>query len=133
MAPLLFLIVAEGLGGLVKETRNLKLLSSILVSKDNLHVCLQQFVDDTLIFLELKIENVIIEKNILRWFEILAGFRVNFHKCSLGSIGVQDGFVISFARLLTCGCFRVPFVYLGVLVGVNAHREGIWNLVLVKL
>jgi len=48
MAPFLFLIVAQGLAGLVRQATRKNLFSGIKVGDKNVEVNLLQFVDDTL-------------------------------------------------------------------------------------
>jgi len=48
LAPFLFLIVAEGLAGLVRKAVKEDLLRGIKVGRDEVDCCLLQFADDTL-------------------------------------------------------------------------------------
>jgi len=48
MAPFLFLIVAQGLSGLVKQATRKNLLSGIKIGDKKVEVDLLQFADDTL-------------------------------------------------------------------------------------
>jgi hypothetical protein len=47
MAPFLFLVVAKGLGGMMKMTSALGLYSGVFVGRENIEVSHLQFVDDT--------------------------------------------------------------------------------------
>jgi hypothetical protein len=48
-----------------------------------------QYVDDTLLFLENKMESVKNLKWILSYFEQLSGMRINFNKCDLIPINID--------------------------------------------
>jgi hypothetical protein len=49
-----------------------------------------QYVDDTLLFLKNNLENVVNLKWILSCFEQMSGMRINFHKCDLIAINVEE-------------------------------------------
>jgi len=52
MAPFLFLVVAEGLAGLVRQALRANLLSGVKVGNEEVEVSFLQFADDTLFFCE---------------------------------------------------------------------------------
>ncbi|KAL2329554.1 hypothetical protein Fmac_017135 [Flemingia macrophylla] len=72
---------------------------------------------DTLLFLEPKVTNVQVLKRILKWFELVAGLRVNFHKSSLAAIGVQENLIRAYVNLLNC------FIYVGIAMRYSS-RDG---------
>ena len=80
LAPFLFLIVAEGLVGLVRESSRTGVLSGVGVGYNSVDVKLLQFADDTLFFCQPKFQCIMVIKAILRCFEISYGLKVNFHK-----------------------------------------------------
>jgi len=84
MAPFLFLIVAEGLTGLVREAKRVRLFKGVKVGSQGVQVDLLQFADDTIFFCEPSYHNVLVVKAILRSFEVVSGLRVNFHKSVVG-------------------------------------------------
>ena len=57
MAPFLFLIVAEGLAGMVKQAVKKNLYYGVHVGSKTINVGLLQFADDTLFMCEAKIQN----------------------------------------------------------------------------
>jgi len=89
-APFLFLIVAQGLSGLVKQATRKNLLSGIKIGDNNVEVDLLQFADDALFLCEANVQNIRSIKAILRWFELSSGLRVNFFKSKIGAIGVDS-------------------------------------------
>jgi hypothetical protein len=55
LAPFLFLLVAEGLGAIVRQTVNFNRFSPFLVGNENLPVSLVQYADDTVFIGEAKV------------------------------------------------------------------------------
>jgi hypothetical protein len=49
-----------------------------------------QYADNTLLFLKNNLDNVVNLKWILSYFEQMFGMRVNFHKCDLIAINVEE-------------------------------------------
>ncbi|XP_068504156.1 uncharacterized protein [Phaseolus vulgaris] len=70
MAPFLFLVVAEGLAGLVRQALKANLLSGVKVGNKEVEMSFLQFVDDTFFLCEDSWSNVVTMKTILRGFEI---------------------------------------------------------------
>jgi hypothetical protein len=50
-----------------------------------------QYADDTLLFLENNLSSPVNLKWIMACFEHMSGMRINFHKCYLVPINVDDG------------------------------------------
>ena len=73
------------------------------------------------------------EKTILRCFELTSSLQVNFHKSSLVGIHVEQRELNICASLLNCAIMRIPFIYLGLLVGVDARKMSTWQLIVDKM
>jgi len=84
LTPFLFLIVVEGLIGLVREAKRFNAFSGVVVGNGSVKVDLLQFADDMLFFCEPSYQNVLVVKAILRSFELVSGLRVNFHRVQSG-------------------------------------------------
>jgi len=52
LAPFLFLIVAEGLDGLVRQVLKMNLLKGVKVGREEVEACMLQFADETLFIFE---------------------------------------------------------------------------------
>jgi len=48
LAPFLFIVVAEGLAGLVRQATKVSLLSGVKIGREEVELCILQFADDTL-------------------------------------------------------------------------------------
>ncbi|KAK1649992.1 hypothetical protein QYE76_067797 [Lolium multiflorum] len=73
-----------------------------------------QYADDTLLFLENKLQTAINLKWILACFEHMSGMRINFHKCDLVPMNVDDDDAQLIAQSLSCKLGNFPMNYLGV-------------------
>ena len=133
MAPFLFLIVAQGLSGLVKQATRKNLLSGIKIGDKNVEVDLLQFADDTLFLCEPNVQNIRCIKAILRCFELSSGLRVNYFKSKLGAIGVDSYEVKLYSEILHCSIMEIPFTYLGLTIGGNPSRCSFWEPVVSKI
>ncbi|XP_068504626.1 uncharacterized protein [Phaseolus vulgaris] len=96
LAPFLFLIVAEGLAGLLRKAVKEDLLSGIKVGRAELECCMLQFADDTLFMCEDSFSNVFTMKVILRVFKLASGLKVNFYKSKLAGLQVVTQGACSF-------------------------------------
>jgi len=133
LAPFLFLVVAEGLAGLVRQALNMEVLRGVKVGKNGIECCLLQFADDTLFLCEDSFNNIFAIKAILRCYEIVSGLKVNFHKSKLVGIRVDSFALNIYAKTLNCHTLRLPFQYLGVEVGGNPRKKQFWESVVTKL
>jgi len=96
----LFLIVAEGLTGLVREAKSSNLLQGVVVGGNGVHVDLLQFANDMIIFCQPTYRDVLSVKVIMRSFELASGLRVNFQKSNVGGVGVSRQELYVFSRCL---------------------------------
>jgi len=133
MAPFLFLVVVEGLAGLVRQACKINLLSGVKIGNEEVQVSFLQFADDTLFFCEDSRSNVVTIKSILRGFEIASGLKINFHKSRLAGVNVQSNKLISYSKILNCNLMGIPFKYLGLEVGGNPRKKSFWDPVISKL
>ncbi|GLT63247.1 hypothetical protein SLA2020_358250 [Shorea laevis] len=132
LSPFLFLMVGEGLCGLVKKAEMEGLLHGIEVGKGGLAISLLQFADDTVILGRADSENVFMVKTILRWFELMSRLRINFHKSSVYGLNVSERWLKGAAGALHCGVGVFPFIYLGLPVGGKPRSKKMWEPVVKK-
>jgi len=134
LAPFLFLIVAEeGLSRIVRQVVDKNLLKGIKVRKKEVDVDILQFADDTLFFCQAETQNILTIKSILRFFELVSGLKVKFHKSKVGGIGVENLMIDRFSILLYCSKMGIPFIYLGMLVGGSHRKRDFWNSIADKI
>ena len=123
LAPFLFLVVAEGLAGLVRQALNLNLLRGVKVGRNEIECCLLQFADDTLFMCEDSFSNIFTIKATLRCYELASGLKINFHKSKLAGIGVDRFSLNTYAKNLNCKTMSIPFKYFGLEVGGNPRKK----------
>ena len=133
MAPFLFLVVAEGLAGLVRQALRTDVLRGLKVGRNSVECCLLQFADDTLFMCEDSFDSIFAIKAILRCYEIVSGLKVNFHKSKLTGIKVDSFAMSTYAKTLNCNTMKLPFQYLGVEVGGNPRKKQFWDPVVKKV
>ena len=66
-------------------------------------------------------------KRILRWFEVVSGLKINFHKSMICGVGVEDGLVEEYAGKLNWLSHKLPIKYLGLPLGANPGRKQVWQ------
>ena len=117
----------------MRQALRTNVLRGIKVGRNNIECCLLQFADDTLFMCEDSFSNIFAIKTILRFYEILSGLKVNFHKSKLVGISVDSYALSTYAKTLNCNTMRLPFQYLGVEVGRNPRKKQFWEPVIKKI
>jgi hypothetical protein len=113
VSPILFNFVANVFTRMLIKAANNKLISGMFRSFCPSGIISMQYADDTLLFLESKMENVQNLKWLLSCFEQLSGMRINFHKCDLVPINVECEEAQLFSQTLSCKLGKFPMNYLG--------------------
>lgn len=93
LAPLLFLLVAEGLRGLMRSVVATNRFRPFLVGGGRTLVSLLQYADDTLCIGEAMVENLWVLKEILRGFGMVSGLKVNFWKSCVLGVNISQEFL----------------------------------------
>jgi hypothetical protein len=117
LAPFLFLLVAEGLAGLMRNAVDKDLFKGFTVGSGGLQISHLQYADDTLCIGDATMENLWTLKAILRGFELASGLKVNFWKSCLIGVNVPPNFMENACFFLNCKRGTIPFYYLGLSVG----------------
>ncbi|GKV04742.1 hypothetical protein SLEP1_g16855 [Rubroshorea leprosula] len=127
LLPFLFLIVAEGLNGLVTSAVEKGIYKGVRVGNEGVMVSHLQFADDTVFFGEASEDNIKGVKTIMRIFELASGLKINFGKSHLMGVGVAESWQTEMAYRLHCKEGELPFVYLGIPIGGNNRRKSMWQ------
>jgi hypothetical protein len=113
VSPILFNFVADVFTRMLIKAAGNNQLAGLLSSFCSSGVIRMQYVDDTLIFLEKKLESALNLKWLLACFEQMSGMRINFHKCDLVPINMEQEEAQTFAQTLSCRLGSFPMKYLG--------------------
>jgi hypothetical protein len=127
LAPLLFLLVAEGLGLIMRRAVELNLFRPFLLGREEVPISILQYADDTLCIGEACIENLWLLKAMLRGFEMASGLKVNFSKSCLIGINVGDEFMNMGTDFLNCKRGVTLFKYLGLPAEANPRKVATWE------
>ncbi|GKV32867.1 hypothetical protein SLEP1_g41432 [Rubroshorea leprosula] len=127
LSPFLFLIVAEGLDGLVSSAVEKERYKVVPISNGDIMVTHLQFADDTIFFGEASEENIWVIKCIMRIFKLALGLKINFRKSQLMGVGVEQNWSYKMAYRLCCKEGEFPFKYLGIPIGGSHRRVAMWQ------
>ncbi|GKV50258.1 hypothetical protein SLEP1_g56970 [Rubroshorea leprosula] len=127
LSPFLFLIVAEGLNGLLASEVEKGRYKGVEVGSGDVMVMHLQFADDTIFFGDATEDNIWVIKCIMRTFELASGLKINFRKSQLIGVGADQNWCAKMAFQLCCKEGKLPFRYLGIPIGGNHRRRAMWQ------
>ncbi|GKU92387.1 hypothetical protein SLEP1_g6121 [Rubroshorea leprosula] len=127
LSPFLFLIVAEGLIGIISSAVSLGLFNGIAIGQRGMNVTHLQFADDSIVFGEASDENIWAVKSVMRIFEMVSGLKVNFGKSVLMGINVSEEWMSRTSSILNCKQGKLPCKYLGVPIGGKCRSIATWR------
>lgn len=111
-SPFLFIFVVEGLEGMVRHASSVRLYSSFKVSNE-VEYSILQFANDTILFGDGSWTNLWTLKALLRGFEMVSDFRINFTKSMIHGLGSLPPFLEAAASFLWSKTGTFPFKFLG--------------------
>jgi hypothetical protein len=135
LSPLLFVVVMEALNKLLMRAEEGHFLRGFEVQGRNnnpLMISNLLFVDDTLIFCDVDVDQIGYLKCTLLCFEAVSGLRVNLVKSEMVPIGNVSN-IQELAAMLECRIYALPMNYLGLLLGARYKSKAFWDLVLEKM
>jgi hypothetical protein len=98
---------------MLAKAANRNLIKGLSTSQGREVISLQ-YADDTILFSSIDrplLENL---KNTLTLFEQISGMRINFHKCELIPLNLEDSQTHDIAHIFSCPIGNFPIKYLGV-------------------
>nr|GEU93941.1 RNA-directed DNA polymerase, eukaryota [Tanacetum cinerariifolium] len=132
LSPFLFILFMESLHISFNNVMSAGLFKGIRMD-DSLTLSHLFYADDVVFVRKWDILNLSIIVNVLKWFFLASGLKINLHKSKLMGIGVPNGVVVSAARFIGCSTLYTPFSYFGVKVGGYMSRINSWEDVIAKL
>ena len=135
MSPLLFLVMMEVFSRMVKRMEGAGLFSDFRVDgKRDRGECVSHllFADDTILFCDAKVEQVLHVRLLLFCFQAVTSLKVNVAKSEIVPIGEVNN-VQALAKFLGCRIGALPMTYLGMPLGASHKSPSIWNPILEKI
>jgi hypothetical protein len=87
-----------------------------------------QYADDTLLFMEARSDHLDVLKRALNNFQLATGLEVNFQKSCLVAVDIDETHATTLAHYFGCSVGKMPFTYLGLLLGTTR-----WILLLLQI
>ena len=134
LSPLLFLVMIEVFSRMVKRMEGAGLFSDFRVDgKRGRGECVSHllFADDTILFCDAKVEQVLHVRLLLLCFQAVTSLKVNVAKSEMVPIGEVNN-VQALAEILGCRVGALPMTYLGMPLGAPHKSPSIWNPILEK-
>ena len=134
LSPLLFLAMMEVFSRMVKRTEGAGLLSGFRADgRRGRGECVSHllFADDTILFCDAEVEQVLHVQLKLLGFQVVIGLKVNVTKSEIVPIGEVNN-VQALAEFLGCRVGALPMTYLGMPLGASHKSPSIWNPILEK-
>ncbi|KAK3189308.1 hypothetical protein Dsin_028869 [Dipteronia sinensis] len=105
-----------------------KILAKVLANR----IKKLQFADDTILFIEPRLEALMNTKRILRCFELASGLKINFCKSYIVRVGKRGPSETNWAASFHCKSSSLPITYLGLPLGTNLKSKTLWDPVVNK-
>jgi hypothetical protein len=113
LSPLLFVLTADFLQSLLNAACSHGELNLPIPLAAVLDFPILQYANDTLIFLQGEVDQLLFLKNLLNRFGESTGLKVNFDKSFMVPINVQEDDFTQLANVFGCSKGSLPFTYLG--------------------
>ncbi|GJY59330.1 RNA-directed DNA polymerase, eukaryota [Tanacetum coccineum] len=132
LSPFLFILIMESLHLSFNNVVNAGLYNGIQID-ESLNLSHLFYADDVIFVGKWNSSNLSTIVNVLKWFYLASGLKINLNKSKLMGIGISHDVVASAAKSIGCSILHTPFNYLGVKVGDIMSRLGSWDYVIAKL
>nr|XP_033516407.1 uncharacterized protein LOC117280772 [Nicotiana tomentosiformis] len=84
------------------------------------------FADDTLVFCDADMDQLTYLKQVLQWFQIVSGLKINLDKCEVFPVG-EVANIDALSHVLRCKVGSLPTTYLGIPLGASHKDTIVWN------
>uniref|UniRef100_A0A2N9GXU6 Reverse transcriptase domain-containing protein n=1 Tax=Fagus sylvatica TaxID=28930 RepID=A0A2N9GXU6_FAGSY len=135
LSPLLFLLVMEVLSRMLRKVEEEGLIRGFRAGSNAAEgLCISHllYADDTILFCDADLDQLVYVRMVLTCFEAVTGLRVNMAKSEMVPVGeVQN--IAELADSLCCHIGGLPLSYLGMPLGASYKAVAVWNPILEKL
>jgi hypothetical protein len=90
-------------------------------------ISLQQYADETILFMQHDVEKALNMKLILCIFEQLSELKINFHKSEYFCFGKAKEVETQYRKIFGCEAGSLPFKYLGIPIHYRSLLNKEWN------
>lgn len=135
MTPFLpfFVLVVEGLHVAIQDAIGEGIFQGVKIGNNKLNISHFFYADDIIILGEWDRRNIINMVTILQCFYLVFGLKMSLEKSNIFGIGVRWEEVVNYAQYVGCKPDKLPFIYLGLLVGQNMSRIQGWKPIIDKV
>ncbi|XP_022032934.1 uncharacterized protein LOC110934047 [Helianthus annuus] len=127
ISPFIFLLVMEALSCMLDKAKEEGILKGIKTPNDGPSISHLLYADDAIILWDWLSENVLNVVRILRVFYMCSGLKINLSKSNLYGMGVEGWEVEEKVARVGCKADKLPFRYLGLMVGANMSNINNWK------
>jgi hypothetical protein len=135
LSPLLFLLVMEVLSRMLKKVESEGLIRDFSAGNNGsngLRISHLLYADDTILFCDADMSQLLYVRMVLNCFEAATGLRVNMSKSEMVPVGeVQN--LSDLAESFCCHTGELPLSYLGMPLGASYKATAMWNPILEKM
>ena len=134
LSPTLFLIMMEVFSRMLRRVEGAGLICDFKIEgRRGGGECVSHllFVDDTILFCDADVEQILHIRLLLLCFKAVIGLKVNVHKSEMVPIGEVDD-VHALIEILGCRVGTLPMSYLGMPLGASHNSPSIWYPILEK-
>lgn len=116
------------LNGLVNKAKELQIVKGVKVGKSNLSLEVSRlfFADDTLIFCQPNVRNLLHLRCVLLYFHGVSGLKINLQKTELVRVG-SNGDGRQFTSMLESKAVSLPIKYLSLPLGAKYKNKATWE------
>eukprot|EP00253_Pinus_taeda_P005455 PITA_05455 len=133
LSPFLFIVVADGLGRIIKRETRRNRLRGLKLWGNNLTITHQQFVDDIMLFGEVSLMEVRIIKEFLETFSEASGMEINKEKSCTFIFNTPEAIKAHLTRTLGFKQGNLPTKYLGNQLDIHPTCMRNWQEVIDKI
>ncbi|GKC08592.1 RNA-directed DNA polymerase, eukaryota, partial [Tanacetum coccineum] len=132
LSPFLFILVMESLHLSFFRVLEAGLFKGININ-NSLSISHLFYADDAIFVGKWNTSNIKTIVNVLNYFHMASGLKINLYKSKLTGIGVSKEDVDLAASTVGCSTFSPPFHYIGVKVGATMSRLKSWKEIMAKV
>ena len=135
LSPMLFLVMIEVFSRMLKRVKGASLIGGFKADgRPDEGECVSHllFADDTILFCDADVEQILHVQMLLLFFQAVTGLKVNVLKSEMVPIGEVNN-VHALVEILGCKIGTLPMTYLGIPLGASHKSPTIWSSILEKI